>query len=732
MSTASQKIQLLKLDSSFGFGYSVYNPYICGLNNLMESFLILVVNLLAVTAMLLFPFFKTRGRGIITISVITLQSLLSIFLAILVFSNGVFEYTLPGSYVTGEINIRIDQLSAWFMLIISFSFITGGWYGLQYMKHYKSESSAITLHAVAFLTVFTSLIDICAIHNSFVFLIFWELMALSSFILIIFDHTKRDTLKAGINFLIQSHISILFLTAGFIWMKIKTGTFDFDAIATFTSTQPAAIGTGLFVILFTGFAIKAGFVPFHTWLPLAHPAAPAHISGIMSGVIIKAGIYGILRMLLLIKIDMVTAGYFIVSISAITGLYGVMLAIVQHNLKKLLAYHSIENIGIIGIGIGVGCLGVGYHNPVVAFFGFSGALLHTLNHSLFKSLLFYSAGNIYQAIHSMNIESMGGLMKKMPRSGWLFLAGAVAICGLPPFNGFVSEFFIYSGLFKGIISGHFLSSIFMLFAALSLVLIGGLAILCFTKAFGIVFLGESRKEHSFDPDPEKSSRIIPMSFIALAIVIIGVMPALLMSALNQCAGLFQTDAMAVNAAGIISAQTTGIINGTTPGAIQGTIGSAVRTISGIGWYSLLFIAITVLFFFIRHLLVSKREQRTDITWGCGYTGDSSRMQYTASSFVRTYRKLAGGVLDVKREKREAEGLYPNELEQHTHPGDTIEKWLIEKPVISARKFLNRFLFLQNGNIQAYILYGLIFIALTILIPVLSENIGSFINLLKNL
>ncbi|MCK9304644.1 MAG: hypothetical protein M0P27_04540 [Bacteroidales bacterium] len=680
----------------------------------------MVVNLLAVTAMLLFPFFKTRGRGIITISVITLQSLLSILLAILVFSNGAFEYTLPGSFVTGEINIRIDQLSAWFMLIISFSFITGGWYGLQYMKHYKSETSAITLHAVAFITVFTSLIDICIIRNSFVFLIFWELMALSSFILIIFDHTKRDTLKAGINFLIQSHISILFLTAGFIWMKIRTGTFDFDAIATFTSTQPAAIGTGLFVILFIGFAIKAGFVPFHTWLPLAHPAAPAHISGVMSGVIIKAGIYGILRMLLLIKADMVTAGYFIVSISAISGLYGVMLAIVQHNLKKLLAYHSIENIGIIGIGIGVGCLGVGYHNQVVAFFGFAGALLHTLNHSLFKSLLFYSAGNIYQAIHSMNIESMGGLMKKMPRSAWLFLVGSVAICGLPPFNGFVSEFLIYSGLFKGMVSGNFLSSIFMLFTALSLVLIGGLAILCFTKAFGIVFLGQSREDHSFDSDPEKSSRIIPMSFIALAIVIIGVMPALLMPALNQCAGLYQEGLIPVDATGIINAQETG------------TIDSAIGTISGIGWYSLIFIAVTALIFLIRHLLVSKREQRTDITWGCGYTGDSSRMQYTASSFVRTYRKLAGGVLDVKREKKEAEGLYPTDLEQHTHPGDTLERWLIEKPVISVRKFLNRFLFLQNGNIQAYILYGLIFIALTILIPLLSENIESFINLLKNL
>jgi formate hydrogenlyase subunit 3/multisubunit Na+/H+ antiporter MnhD subunit len=677
----------------------------------MESVFILILNLLAIAAILTFPFFKTKGRGIVTIAAISVQTVISFIVAFLVFANGTVDYSYPGSWISGEISVKIDHLSAWFMLIISFTFLTGGWYGLQYMKKYESQSANIALHAVAFIFAYTSLIDICIFQNGFVMLVLWEIMALSSFIVIIFEHNKRETLKAGINFLIQSHISILFLTLGFMWIKIKTGSFDFAAISAYTSSHPASTGIGLFIIFFIGFAIKAGFVPFHTWLPLAHPAAPAHISGIMSGVIIKIGIYGILRMLLLIKTDMVAIGYFIVTISVITGIYGVMLAIVQHNLKKLLAYHSIENIGIIGIGIGLGCLGAGYGYPLLATCGFAGALLHTLNHSLFKSLLFYSAGNVYQATHTMNIEALGGLLKTMPRSGWLFLISALAICGLPPFNGFVSEFFIYSGLFNGIMSEHFLFTLFILFAILSLVLIGGLAILCFTKAFGIVFLGTPRETHKIDLVTEKPSRIFPMYLIALAIVTIGILPVLSMPSMEKILQLYQPFL-----SGFSTDQT----------------GTILNTLSNIGWYSILFIILTAVLFYIRHLLTSKREPLPGETWGCGYTGDNSGMQYTASSFVRTYRKLAGPVLSVKKEKREPAGLYPGHINQVTHPGDKVEIWMIEKPVLFMRKVLNRFVFLQNGNIQAYILYGLIFISLAILIPLIVENIEVFINLINRL
>lgn len=677
----------------------------------MGKILIEIFNLLAVATIISFPFFKTKGRGVIALGIITIQIIISSIVAVSVFVNGPVEYAYPGSWATGVIPVRIDYLSAWFILVISFTFLTGAWYGIQYMKKYIDQTFNLAMHATAFIFVYTALIDICIVQNGFVMLVVWEIMAIGSFIVIIFEHYKTETLKAGINFLIQSHISILFLSIAFMWVKVKTGSFDFEAITAYTSTQPAITGIGLFIVFFFGFAIKAGFVPFHTWLPLAHPVAPAHISGVMSGVIIKIGIYGILRMLMLIKTDMVSIGYFILFISVITGVYGVMLAIVQHNLKKLLAYHSIENIGIIGIGIGVGCLGLGFDNQILVAAGFGGALLHVLNHSLFKSLLFYSAGNVYQAKHTMNIESLGGLLKRMPRSGYLFLIGSLAICGLPPFNGFVSEFFIYTGLFKGLLSNNFLFILVILFAILGLVLIGGLALICFTKAFGIVFLGTPRESSHDDFIEETPLKMIPLYLVALAIVFIGLFPLFLSPLLLKITNLYQP-AISVE----VVAQLTKISDNLTV----------------IGWYSLVFILITMFFYYIRHFITLRRESREDATWGCGYVGDTTRMQYTASSFIRTYRKLAEPFLLIRKTKKDASGLYPGIVKQETHPDDKIEKWLINRPLFFTRGLLNRFGFLQNGNLQAYILYGFIFISLAILLPIIIDKIAILVNFLNHL
>jgi formate hydrogenlyase subunit 3/multisubunit Na+/H+ antiporter MnhD subunit len=676
----------------------------------MEKTMVEIFNLLAIVALVTIPFLKTKGRGILTLAVTTIQITFISALAFSVFTNGPVEYCYNGSWVTGAIPVRIDYLSAWFLLVISFTFLTGVWYGVHYMKKYTDQSDNLALHAAAFILLFTSLIDICLIQNGIIMLVVWEIMALSSFILVIFEHYKSATLKAGINFLIQSHVCILFLTVAFMWVKVKTGSFDFSAITLFTTSQPQIAALALFLLFFTGFAIKAGFVPFHTWLPLAHPAAPAHISGIMSGVIIKIGIYGILRVVMLIKSDMVSIGYFILLVSVITGLYGVMLAIVQHNLKKLLAYHSIENIGIIGIGIGLGCLGLGYSNQLLVFAGFCGALLHSLNHSLFKSLLFFSAGNVYLARNTMNIESLGGLIKKMPHTGYLFLIGSLAICGLPPFNGFVSEFFIYSGLFHGLATGNFMLILVILFTILGLVMIGGLALICFTKAFGIVFLGTSREALAKEP-VETPQSVWPMYGIVLFIMVIGLFPLIFNDYLIQIVSQYLP----------ASDGQTQIHFGATPGMLN-----------VVGWYSLAFLALAALLFYLRHLVTRNRVVTHEATWGCAYSGATPRMQYTASSFVRSYRKLAAPVLAIKKEKLEASGLYPEHIMQRTHAHDKIENWLIDRPLHFIRKVLNSFVFLQNGNIQAYILYGFGFVGLAILLPSLIEKIVVIIKFLNQL
>jgi hydrogenase-4 component B len=675
----------------------------------MVKQLIEIFNLVAILAIVCIPFLSTKARGILTATVISVQVVICSMAAIAVFSHGSIEYFYQGSFITGAIPIRVDYLSAWFILVISFTFLTGVWYGLQYMKKYAAQTDNIALHIIAFILVFTSLIDICLVQNSLLFLVAWEIMALSSFLLVIFENYKADVIKAGIYFLVMSHICIMFLTLAFIWIKIQTGSFDFVAITTFTSTRPAIVGVGLFIIFFVGFAIKAGFVPFHTWLPLAHPAAPSHISGIMSGVIIKIGIYGILRMLLLIKSDYTTLGYFILIVSVITGVYGVMLAIIQHNLKKLLAYHSIENIGIIGIGIGMGCLGLGYENQMLVVTGFGGALLHVLNHSLFKSLLFFTAGNVYQAAHTMNIESLGGLLKKIPNTAYLFLLGSLAICGLPPFNGFVSEYFIYVGMFKGLSTSSFSAISILTFSILGMVIIGGLALICFTKAFGTVFLGHRREVNINDDYSEPISKSLPLYAVGILIVLVGIIPFVLNPVLYKIIGMFGVGFTVLNISGISL-----LLNDTTI----------------IGWYSLGFVLLGLSIYYIRKIVSFNRSASQYETWGCGYTGNPNKMQYTASSFIRTYRKLAEPLLMVKKDKKYAKGLYPDMIKHETHPEDLIEYILTNKPNRYSRQFFNRFAFLQNGRIQAYILYGFIFIGLIIIVPLVVEKFSTIINFLK--
>lgn len=654
---------------------------------------------------------NTRWKGIITLSSVIISAFLSGSVALKSLLGNSFNTVLSGTFLFGNVPVVIDPLSAWFILIINFTFITGAIYGFNYMKRYRERESDITLHCIAYLIAHFSLVGICSVQNGFIFLILWELMALSVFVLVIFDHHKPETIKAGINYLVQSHISIIFIMLGFIYVAYKTNNYGFDAISDFSGQQSTLEGTVLFLCFFIGFAIKSGFVPFHTWLPYAHPAAPTHVSGIMSGVVIKIGIYGMLRMLLLIKTDYTTIGYIILAISLITGIYGVMLAIIQHNLKKLLAYHSIENIGIIGIGIGVGCIGLGSTNKWMAILGFSGAMLHTLNHSLFKSLLFYSAGNILQKARTVNIEHLGGLMKKMPHTAVLFLTAAIAICGLPPLNGFISEFVILSGLYNWLYSANLLSLIAIIFSIGGLVFIGGLAMLCFTKAFGTVFLGNSRKVELTGIEETGFWQLLPMYFSLILMVSIGLFPSLFLNALQRPVNLFTHD-------------TVFNLNLIKVGALD-----SLKTIN---WLFLGLILLVIVFIYLRKYLTMSRKIETGTTWGCGYVATAGKTQYTASSFVRSYSKLAKPVLDINKKDVDINEVFPGEKHYETEPYDMIERVLIDRPLKLIDKIADKFMFLQSGHLQRYILYGIVFITSVICLPLIFDKILTILRFLNNL
>ena len=409
--------------------------------------------------------------------------------------TGTLEIPLLPWVIKNGLILKIDRLSAFFIAVVNFTVLTGFLYARGYLRPYYSTKNSLrfSIHYFAYLWLYLSMIMVVVIRDGLPFLIVWEIMALSSFLLVIFDAEDTSILKTGISYLIQMHVGMFFILIAFLIAGRETGQMSFDALNTYFSRNSSLL---LFILFFTGFGIKAGFIPLHTWLPQAHPAAPSHVSGVMSGVMIKMGIYGILRVLMSVQDNLLLIGIIILAVSLVSGILGVMMAIVQHDLKRLLAYHSIENIGIIGIGIGLGTIGLATDNTILSLLGFSGGLLHVLNHSLFKSLLFFNAGSVYQVTHTRNIEHLGGLMKKMPYTASLFLIGSLAICGLPPFNGFISEYLIYTGMFKSLSAANLNQSILILGSVVGLTLIGGLAIFCFTKAFGIVFLGEPRSEEA--------------------------------------------------------------------------------------------------------------------------------------------------------------------------------------------------------------------------------------------
>ena len=427
-----------------------------------------------------------KNRALMAIIVVLINAILTSIPSVLALTGKLQTASLILPHLPGGvIDIRIDSLSAWFILIINFTTVNGALFGSGYLKSYQNLKTNIGFHWIFYILFHISMIWVCMFDHGIVFLISWELMSISSLMLVIFEYQKRSALKAGINYMVQMHLSVAFLTVGFIWLFTETGSFNLSSLASVVSGNHSI---WIFILFFIGFAIKAGFLPFHTWLPHAHPAAPSHVSGVMSGVIVKLGIFGIFRIISYINHDWLIIGEVILSLSVITALFGIANAAVKYDYKKSLAFCTIENIGIIGIGIGLGLIGIGTNKEALSILGFGGALLHTLNHSLFKSLLFFSAGSVYQQTHTRNIEKLGGLIKTMPVTTLFFLVGALAIGGLPPFNGFISEYLLYCGLFKGLFSVTGISHVILIVLSIvGLVMVGGISIISFTKLFGIMF-----------------------------------------------------------------------------------------------------------------------------------------------------------------------------------------------------------------------------------------------------
>jgi formate hydrogenlyase subunit 3/multisubunit Na+/H+ antiporter MnhD subunit len=625
------------------------------------------------------------------------------YFAINVFTTGVnFEEILISKFYSHPLSIKIDRLTAMFILLINFTSLTSFIYARKYLEPYKDikPKFSFILHYFNFFLLNFAMLMVVMIQDAIGFLIVWELMSLSSFMLVIFESEKPEIVKTGIKYLVQMHVGYLFIIAGFVYVYMNTGSFSFEGIKDFVISSDNVFkipnSFWLFLLFFVGFGTKAGFFPFHAWLPQAHPAAPSHVSGLMSGIMIKMGIYGLVRVLYNLPELSFSIGIFIFFISIFTGIFGIMSAIVQHDLKKLLAYSSIENIGIIGIGMGIGVLGEVYHQPVVAALGWTGSLFHIVNHSFFKSLLFYNAGSIYTKTHTRDMNALGGLIKKMPFTAIAFIFGAIAISGMPPFNGFISEFLIYSGLFNGIKEVGLELPLLMSFGILALALIGGLAMFVFTKAFGMTFLGTARTpqaEHASEiPNSMKLAKTLPIFWM----ISIAFFPIYFYRII----------------ATIIQQRYPNIQMNTLP---------IVDSLQWIGTLGISLILGIVAFYFIRKYILKRKVVTYGPTWGCGYSyANPKTNQYTSTSYAANFKRIAAPMFYDSTDliTYETNEIFPKQRSFKTVSEDKIEGLIIMPFANTVVLWIKKLAILQTGKIQNYIIYPLLFIILIIVLTIL--------------
>jgi hydrogenase-4 component B len=583
-----------------------------------------------------------------------------------------------------EFRVAMDGLSAFFLIPVFLVFVLGSVYGLEYWRQSEHTDNGRKLRL--FYGLMAAGMGLLVIsRNSILFLMGWEAMALAGFFLVSTEDDRADARAAGWIYLLATHVATLSLFGMFALLRLASGSFTFGPLA--DGTVSPTLATGIFVLACVGFGLKAGIMPLHVWLPSAHAIAPSHVSAFLSGVIIKMGIYGIVRVTSFFAHPPVEWGGILLALGAISGVLGVAFAIGQHDLKRLLAYHSIENIGIIIMGVGLAVLGRSLQRDDWLILGLAGGLLHVWNHAFFKGLLFLSAGSVIHQVHTREIDHLGGLAKSMPLTALAFVIGAVAICGLPPLNGFVSEFLVYLGLFKSLGAADTPSPFpAAAFAAPALALIGALAVACFVKVFGAVFLGVPRSQHAEHAQESGASMLLPMAVLVACCAFIGVAPSLVVPVLGQAVSAWAPEVS--------------------------DVGPRLVTLAPLGWVSAMALGLVVALALIGvWLAVRTRGTQSEYgpTWGCGYLAPTSRMQYTSSSFAQMLVGLFGWALRPRVHRPDALEIFPQKTSFHSEVPDTVLDEAVLPTLTYSARVLAWFRVFQQGSIQTYLLY--LFLAL---------------------
>ncbi len=658
--------------------------------------------LLLAFLLLLTPFLRSNQKLLIVSGsfLMTVASLAAVAAGVWTVSDDmVSRVVLPLGLPDLPFHIRLDQLSGFFLVVIGLLSSFVSLYSLGYLKGYLGLRSVTSL--VVFSALFLAgMFLVVLADDAFFFLIAWEMMAASSYFLVLFEDERVENRRAAFLYLVVAHVGAIAILLSFgVMAGLATGftgfqSYTFDAMR--ETDLPAGLASVAFLLAFFGFSAKAGVIPLHVWLPEAHPVAPSNVSALMSGVMLKTAIYGIVR----VVFDLIGDfpwwwGALVLVFGLVSAVLGVLYALMQHDLKRLLAYHSVENIGIILIGIGLAMIFTSFDLPLLAALALIAGLYHTLNHALFKGLLFMGAGAVLHATHERNMEEMGGLIRFMPWTAVFFLVGCISISALPPFNGFVSEWLTYQAfLLSPGLPSPLLNLLIPLGAAL-LALTSALAAACFVKAFGVTFLGHRRGHHHGIVHEVGWSMRIGMMLASLSCLALGVLPTVVIQWMDPLAEMLVGGTIAASASGFGWMWLT-------PIAAERASYSAPVAFIGI-------LSVVVVTYLLLHARPGALHRVP--LWDCGFEKITSRMQYTATSFAMPIRRIFGFLFSIKEQAGQlppaAHPAFPQRLYYHLRVRDRFWMWIYQ-PVVDASFWLSRRIGrMQHGRIQIYLIYSFV-------------------------
>lgn len=588
---------------------------------------------------------------------------------------------LPILFSNGILN---DKISVFFVLLIILVFIPILIYSMGYIKEYKNKYSR-TYNIFLILLFTLSMIAVVVSNDSITFIVFWEIMSATSFFLVVYEHKKEDNIKSGVMYFIMTHISGFFLMIMFAFLYKYTGSINFEDFQRLSYGLTVTQKNIIFILALLGFGAKAGFIPLHAWLSKAHPSAPSNASALMSGVMLKVSIYGFIRVSFCFVKDIpIYLSLIVVVLGALTAIFSILNSLVQKDIKKLLAYSSAENIGIILSTLGLSLVFINFYLKNLGFIALTAALFHILNHAIFKSLLFASAGSVLYATGTKNMNELGGLYKKMEFATICAFIGTASISAIAPLNGFASELLIFKSFIMGTVAvKETWTAVILMMSMVIIALTSGAALYASVKSFGITYLGQARSEKAVSTHKIPHSMNIGLGFLALMCILLGVFSPFAIKLISNVSA--STLNMELNVIQINSNYEITIV-------------------------SIIILAVTMIIIVVSKALDGRNKVAVKETWGCGFNNMKPYMQYSGNGLSQPATRIFGNIVGYSKKTKKGISISLKDT-----VFDKLERYLYDPIVNFVNYSSSNIVKIHTGRIQVYTLYIFVSLLITVLV-----------------